>query len=368
MNNYLENPKYTFRNGMYKGAPANIYRKGDVPKFKISEKLRKAVFEGIPKEISCEEQAIFVYYRLCELLEYDENYFYQKNLGFSYSQEFGESVVSKIEPGSKVICGDFSIIYYQFLSEIEGVEPVIIEQEDKTGSYHYLNGFYTDKLSISCEAINITQSETIGARGDIYTISANDIARIKCGIISNGFSGYDIYGKLPGIMKRMFIMATNRQPKTNYEDMFYDAQEQYYDILDQEEFYSINRLLYEYRKAPKTEIKKSVSVFEKKFKAFLRILQMCNITDNTAYIVFYNLDEIGFFGGKTFDTKVGEKEMKDGKVHYRRLVLFQRDDTSNIYCFDPRELTMEKIKREEIEKNIASGDWMYEREEEKLLE
>ena len=169
-------------------------------------------------------------------------------------------------------------------------------------------------------------------------------------------------------MKRMFIMATNRQPKTNYEDMFYDAQEQYYDILDQEEFYSINRLLYEYRNAPKTEIKKSVSVFEKKFKAFLRILQMCNITDNTAYIVFYNLDEIGFFGGRTFDTKVGEKEMKDGKVHYRRLVLFQRDDTSNIYCFDPRELTMEKIKREEIEKNIASGDWMYEREEEKLLE
>jgi len=364
----MNDARYTFKDSAYNGEQAIIYRKKYLPKFRISKELRSAVYENMPADLSCEEKAIYIYYRLCYLLDYDENFFYQKKLGKEYNQEFKKDTVAEVKPGSKIICGDFSIIYYQFLSEIDGVEPVIIEKNNYKEASHFLNGFYTDRISLTCEAINVTRSETIGYSGTSYSIGANDLSRVKTGIFPNGISGFDLQGILPQIMSDMYVKATGNTAKDNYEDMFYEAQEQYYDDLDWEEMMGLNRLLNGFHDAPKTEINKSVVYFEKRFKAFLKVLQENNLKGNTAYITFYNLDEIGFFGGKTTDTKVGEKVKENGKEFYRRLVILQRDDTSNLYCFDPNELSIQTIEREQVERKIASGDWMYEKEEERLLD
>lgn len=369
MMEYKNNPNYTFETGMYRGAPAKEYKRRELPKFNISDELRAAVYNGMPGNLSCEEKSIYIYYKLCSILDYNEDFFYQKKLGFKYDNAFSEDFTGKIVPGSKVICGDFSIIYYQFLSEIDGVEPVIIEQDGGDGSNHYLPAFYTDKVSLYCEAINLTRSNTVGYGNVPYSISANDIARVKSGIKSNGIFGIDRYNIMPQVLHDMYVAATGREPTTNYEEMFYEAQDVFIQDMEQSKTgESISDLLDEFHEAPKPEVVDSAEVFEKKFEAFIKIIHKYELTDNSAYIAFYNLDDIGYFGGKTIDTKIGEKTLQDGKEVFNRIVIMQREDTPKIYLFDPRNLTLVECTREEIDKKLNSGEWMYEKDDEKIID
>lgn len=369
MVDYKNDPSYTFETGMYRGAPAKEYKREDLPQFSISDELKAAVYDSMPSSLSCEEKAIYVYHKLCSILDYNEDFFYQKKLGLEYGDVFSEDFTSKIVPGSKVVCGDFSVIYYQFLSEIDGVEPVIIEQDGGDGSNHYLPAFYTDRVSLYCEAINLTRSNTIGYGNIPYSISANDIARAKSGIMTNGIFGIDTYNIMPQVMHDMYVAATGREPVTNYENMFYEAQDVFIQDAEQDrEEKSISDLLDEFHEAPKPEFEDFAEVFEKKFKAFIKVLQKYELTGNSAYIAFYNLDEIGYFGGKTIDTKIGEKTMQDGKQVFDRLVIMQREDSPKMYLFDPRGLTLVECTREAVEKRLSSGEWMYEKDDEKIID
>ena len=106
----------------------------------------------------------------------------------------------------------------------------------------------------------------------------------------------------------------------------------------------------------------------KKFGAFVKILHRYRLSGNSAYIAFYNLDEIGYFGGKTIDTKIGEKSLQDGKEVFNRVVIMQREDTPKMYLFDPRGLTLVECTREAVEKRLSSGEWMYEKDDEKIID
>ena len=369
MNDYTKDPNYTFHINTYNDTPVNVIRREDTPNFKINDELRNAVYSDMPANLSPEEKAVFIYYKLCNILEYDDDFWYQQKFNKGYNQNLTEDVVSGIKPETKIVCGDFSVVLYQLLSEIEGIEPVIIEQCNDESIFHYLVGFYSDRASVFCEGINLTKNNTIGYSNLNYYISANDLARLKTGIVANGLSGMDPENIMPKIMYEMYIAVTGRAPTSNYENMFYQAQS-FYESAGQENEneQSLSELIQELHSEPKVDIPDSAKLFEKRFSAFIDTMHAYGLKDNSAYIAFYNLETIGFFGGRTIDTKVGERLNQNGKDTFKRIVLLQREDTNNIYGFNPQELTFKQYNKDEIDEKLAKGEWIYERDSEKLID
>ncbi len=383
MDERKNNPRYTFSSGYYNNKPVKEYKKEDVPSFTISDELRAAVYKDMPDDLSPEAKAIFRYYRLCMLLDYDVDFLFRCIWDTTYILEQKKDIVSKIKPNDHVVCGEFSAIYFQFLREIDGVEPVIIETNINENSRHYLNGFYTDNVSLYCEPIDIVHSATYTEQDEQYEFSANDLARVKAGIAPGGISGIFPEDTFPQLMHDVFVEATGMEPVMNYENMFYEAQDIYQrdnvhmheEHEDDEEHdeeepedQSLSELLQEFHEAPETNIPDSEDVFIMRFEAFLEVLRSYGIHDNSAYISFANLDDIGYFGDSTTDTRIGERYLVDGRPKYRRLVILQRGDTPVIYCFDPLKLEISVCDREQIYARIRSGEWIYEKPDEKIKE
>ena len=65
----------------------DIKKSGSEPEFKLSENLRTEVYKGMPSDLPVEGQALFIYFRLCKILKYDEKFIYSSK--FNGNKDYG---------------------------------------------------------------------------------------------------------------------------------------------------------------------------------------------------------------------------------------------------------------------------------------
>ncbi len=98
MDRYID-PKYEFkRSSFYE----TIIRKDDEPDFTINPELQASIMGEMPEDLSLEEQAIYIYCKLCKELTYDEGYMYKNKLNRErYDSIFSREYLESIKPRFK---------------------------------------------------------------------------------------------------------------------------------------------------------------------------------------------------------------------------------------------------------------------------
>lgn len=325
------NPMYEFRSTGMLGNPTDeVIRKGQEPEWKISEKLHKCIFDNMPENLTIEEKAIYIYYKLCKELKYDQGYYYRdKTEEKKYNSEFDKDRLENIEPGCKITCFDFARIFTKLINDIDGeIEAVIISKGINRG--HFLTGFYTDHVSLMLEPINGR------------TLATNDLAKAKNGI---EFEGIHIISDRENIIPN----ALRKVYENVYEEKSIDIN-QYVEILQQ---------------LPRPN---SVN-FEEKMCKFMEMLKEKGIDGNEAVQFFLLLRHIGYFGEDVKKSFLGEKIQENGNENYTRKVLIRNKDEEKknvFYIFDPNSISFKRTDADDVRKKLKDGKYVYENEKQKM--
>lgn len=80
--------------------------------WKINPELREYVYKDMPLQLTPEEQAVWIYMKLCKTFSYDDKQIFDGK-DFSLDRNFLEGV----KPGDKLVCFDFSRIYAKFINQ-----------------------------------------------------------------------------------------------------------------------------------------------------------------------------------------------------------------------------------------------------------
>ena len=335
MDRYI-NPTYEFKcfTTLEHGADT-IIRKNEEPDWRINKELSEEVLQKMPKDLSLEEQAMYIYCKLCKELTYDEGYFYREYLNDGrYNDTFSQEDLENIKPGSKITCWDFSRIFSKMINELDGdIESVIISRGGNGG--HFLTGFYTDKVSIMLEAIN---SRTGGT---------NDLMKAKNGI---EFEGIEIVSDRNGIIKQ--------------------AIEKVYPQVFERNQSTIEEYIQKLRSIDKEEVPNNLKL---KLESFIEIMKQNNILGNEAIQTLYTYYHCGFFGEELEKAFLGKEEYQDGKKSYRRMVLIrnkneirENSENSDLYLLDSDTLELSTCTAQEIMDKLRTGEFIYESEKHKM--
>lgn len=322
------NPAYEFRIFTF-GSPLtefNVKRKEDEPDWKINPDLYEFVYKDIPRNLSIEEKAIYVYGKLCEGLRYDQGYFYRAQMpreDRTYEEDFSKERLEKLIPGSKITCFDFSRVFAKFLNEMDGdIEAVIILLGVNKG--HSLVGFYTDNVSVMADAIREREGKT------------NDLFRVK--------NGMEIEG-VRAISDRKGILKTTIKKVSKLLNLRGQGIQSYISELE---------------RLPKELIPNNM---EAKFSSFIQMLESNDIKGNEAVQSFLAIASLGFFGRDISKVFLGEKIEENGKQVFKRLVAIQNGESRKnnmVYLFDSEEMNLGKMSKEELGKKIETGEYTYE--------
>lgn len=326
------NPKYEFKEmAIWDDATDEVIRKGDEPDWQINEELYKCIYDTMPTNLTIEEEAMYIYCKLCKVLKYDQGYYYRNKTkdNKKYSSKFDKENLERIKPESKITCYDFTRIFVKFINGIDGdIEAVIISRGINKG--HFLTGFYTDKISLMLEPINGR------------TLVTNDLAKAKNGI---EFEGIQIISDRENIVPVALKKA--------------------YQIVYKEKSMDIDYYVGMLQQLPKP----NKINFEEKMNKFIKMLKEKGIEGNEAVQYFVLLRYIDYFGDNIQKSFVGEKIQKDGKTDYERKVLIRTksEEKENIfYIFDPNSISYKRTDAEDVRKKLKDGKYVYENEKQKM--
>ncbi|MBQ3408372.1 MAG: hypothetical protein IJH12_04110 [Clostridia bacterium] len=321
---------YRFKNYYISESVACIIKDDSEPQWKLNDAVRDAVYSGIPEDLSIEEEAIYVYYKLCQLFTYDEGYVYRDKLKKqNYTSKFSKDYLEGIVPGDKITCYDFSRIYAKIISEMEQeIDGVIISTGLNNG--HFFTGFSTKEGAVELEAINATRSED----GEIL----NDLLRAKLG------------QKLEGI-RTVF----------GHDEVFKNANEKIYNIFNkQHEKNQAEGLIEEIKQEQDEEIPQN---FELCAQILIENMKKIGISGNEFSMVFSNILRKGLFGDNIDCAYIGTIEKKENKEKgYKRIICVceKQDEKFKFYLIDTGSLELTKSSEDEIKRKLDSNEFVYE--------
>lgn len=312
------NDEYTFKSTITK---KGFYGHIGSRDFDINPQLRREVYEDMPSNLTIEEKAIYIYAKLCSVLEYDQGVIEieGKPILKSEKSRFDKSALESITPNSKIICYDFARICARFLSELDGVTADILSQGMIEG--HYLTGFYTDKVSARLEAINVSGETSLNDLARAHNkleLAGIDIISDKYGIIQNALEkAYEgVYGK----------------EKTTIADFVSQIKEQ---------------------KPADTELDKLI-------ESFIQTLREKHIYGNEATLIYNAFKKNGFFGTDIESTYIGDKQIADKGEFYQRKILLRQNGEENPYLIDVVNLQSQQISASDVAKKLQSKQFVYE--------
>ncbi len=190
--------------------------------FTVSPRLMQQLGWDTCPETTPEGKALWLYFRLCQLLKYDEGYYYSDFRHNPNDFPFGSlAVAGKVTAETPITCFNFSRIAVKLLNQIEGVHALMIAVGSNLG--HFRFGYYTDKVSVDAEPTSPHNHY-------------NDMTRVKLGIEPQGlkvFNGKFIMEQLmeriapqmlvqpqPGIQQYLdIIQAEYKIPATTKVDL-----------------------------------------------------------------------------------------------------------------------------------------------------
>ena len=327
-------PGYEFRAVNFN---EEVFRDGDEPEWDISPQLYDAIYKDMPKGLSLEEQALYIYTKLCSVLEYDEEYLYRgKGISSKFESDFSKEHLESILPGSKITCFDFSRIFAKMVNEIEGdIEAVVISEGANRG--HFLTGFYTDKVSVRLEAININ----LNGKKD----PTNDLMKAKNGI------------KLKGI-----------KAQSDRENMIDSSMDRVYESIYGRQALSIKDFVQELKSLPETDVPDDVKL---KLQSFIEVMRDRGILGNEFVQTLDGMCKSKFFGQDVEKAYLGKRMEHDGEKHIQRMILFRQKGTeeqeeTHFYLIDTSTLEMVEPTQQQLIEELNSGSMIYESEKHKI--
>ncbi len=172
------------------GAVSKFHREYvDDEDFTLSPRLLQQLGLDTCPETTPEGKALWVYFRLCQILKYDEGYYYSDFRHNPNDNPFGSvSIAGKVTAETPVTCFNFSRIAVKLLNQIEGVHALMISVGSNLG--HFRFGYYTDKVSVDAEP---------SSPHNHY----NDMTRVKLGIEPQGLKVFNGKFIMEQLMERM---------------------------------------------------------------------------------------------------------------------------------------------------------------------
>lgn len=329
------NPDYEFKSN-----PTYTIRKDEEPDWTISPEIYREVYSGMSEGLSLEEQAMYIYCKLCQIFLYDEGYMYRDKITkVNYESTFSKEHLEGIKPGTKITCYDFSRIFAKLINEIEGdIEAVVLIEGWNEG--HFRAGFYTDKVSAEVEPVNVD----VNGSND----PTNDLMKAKNGIKLRGIKTIsDEEGVLKKAMEVVYPQVLGKQP------------------------ISIKEYVEKLKQMPREDIPNDVQT---KLESFLEVMRTNNISGNELAQALAGLRRSKFLKGQLDCAYLGEIEENNGQKRYRRKILLRQTQTDSqekqekpiMYLLDPESLELAMCLDEEIISKLNSGEFVYENEKRKM--
>ena len=332
------NPSYTFSRGP--NITDNIVRDGEEPHWEITPEIHEAIFANMPQDLSLEEQAMYIYCKMCTIFSYDEGYMYRDKLRkVNYESTFSKEHLEGLKPGDKITCYDFSRIYAKLINGLDGdITAVMILEGGNEG--HALAGFYTENVSATVEAINVASDKD----------STNDLMKAKNGISLKGIKTIsDRLGIIEQAIDKVYPQILGKQPK------------------------SIKEYIQELKNIPQEQDVPNDVVL--KLQSLLEVMKTNNIFGNEFAQTLWWVGKTKYFGDiKLERAYLGElqKDENGGKRYKRHILLRQpKQEKSQIfsrelYLIDTDTLDLTTCSKEDIIARLNSGELIYESEKHKL--
>lgn len=313
------NDEYTFKTSFAKSG--GFYAHISNPDFNINPQLKHEVYEDMPSDLTAEEKAVYIYAKLCTILEYDDNIvsIEDKRITKIEKSNFNKQYLESVKPKDKIICYDFARICAKFLNGIDGVTAVVLSQGLLDG--HYLAGFYTDKVSAKLEAINVSGESSL-----------NDLARAHNKL---ELAGIDIvsdkFGVFPSALEKAYASVYGGE-KTTIADFVSQIKEQ---------------------KPAETDLDKLI-------ESFIQTLRENHIYGNEATLTYNAFKKNGFFGTDIESAYIGDKYTTDKGEFYQRKILLRQNGDETPHLIDVVNLNSTKISANEVARNLESKQFVYE--------
>ena len=157
--------------------------------FTVNPKFIEQLRVDTCPETTPEGRALWLYFRLCQLLKYDEGYYYNDYRKHPNDDPFASfNIVGDVTAETPVTCFNFARIAVKLLNRIQGVHALMIRVGENFG--HFRFGYYTDKVSVDAEP---------SSRINHF----NDMARVKLGIVPQGLKVYNGEPIMAQLMARL---------------------------------------------------------------------------------------------------------------------------------------------------------------------
>lgn len=332
------NPSYTFSWGP--NITDNIVRDGEEPHWEITPEIHEAIFADMPQDLSLEEQAMYIYCKMCTIFSYDEGYMYRDKLRkVNYESTFSKEHLEGLKPGDKITCYDFSRIYAKLINGLDGdITAVMILEGGNEG--HALAGFYTENVSATVEAINVASDKD----------STNDLMKAKNGISLKGIKTIsDRSGIIEQAIDKVYPQILGKQPK------------------------SIKEYIQELKNIPQEQDVPNDVVL--KLQSLLEVMKANNISGNEFAQTLWGVGKTKYFGDTKLERAYLGELQKDenGSERYKRHILLRQPKqeksqnfSREVYLIDTDTLDLTTCSEEDIIARLNSGELIYESEKHKL--
>ena len=337
MDRYV-NPSYTFLR--VPRITDTVIRDGEEPDWEIKPQIREAIFTDMPQDLSLEEQAMYIYCKMCTIFSYDEGYMYRDKLNkVNYESTFSKEHLEELKLGDKITCYDFSRMYTKFINELDGdITAVIILEGTNEG--HALAGFYTENISATVEAINVASDKD----------STNDLMKAKNGINLKGVKIIsDREGLIEQALNKVYPQVIGKKPQ------------------------SIKEYIQELKSLPQEqEVPNDIAL---KLKSLLEIMKSNHIFGNEFAQTLWGIGKSTYFGENKLERAyLGELQRSDdGGEKYKRHILLRQpkqketeNSSGEVYLIDTDTLNMITCSEEDIIAKLNSGELIYESQKHKL--
>jgi len=297
--------------------------------FELNEDLKNSILEGIPKQYSDIEKAIYIYIKLCKKFTYDEEYFIYNQDSVREKEHLDiNKLSSKNTENNNIVCFEFNSIFAKLLNMI-GINDLILD-----GNVFGMYGGGHQNLNVR-----------IGK----YMISADSVTSILNGDLVNA----KLNTKLNG------IKTYNQSSKTNEE--FNLLVNKVYDEIKNEELkdenkkYDLKVNIQDKIKEYEDTINNEMISFDEKLEILINNLLSSNLqaVDLASYI--NRLRKILFTKGE-LDNNIGFTIIRDNSSEKAKLSMvfvinknnINSDLENNIYYMYGRQTGLNQISIEEL--------------------
>lgn len=332
------NRTYTFSTGP--NITDTVIRNGEEPNWEMSPEIREEILADMPQNLSLEEQAMYIYCKMCSIFSYDEGYLYRDKLNkVNYESTFSKEHLEGLMPGDKITCYDFSRVYAKLINELDGdITAVMILEGGNEG--HALAGFYTENVSATVEAINVASDKD----------STNDLMKAKNGIKLKGVKTIsDREGVIEQALDKVYPQILGKQPQ------------------------SIKEYIQELKSIPQEQdLPNDVAL---KLQSLLEVMKSNNISGNEFAQTLWGVGKTKYFGDTKLERSyLGELQKgENGNERYKRHILLRQpkqEETEclsrEVYLIDTDTLDLTTCSEEDIIARLNSGELIYESEKHKL--